>query len=321
MTYQKHQAFLSKLGFGGVSEQENIRAKRWSRRLEGPMLLVALWIIVDWYLREKGLAAPSITFFTDWFIWLCFIAETSILLTLVDNKKQYLLSNWMNIVIIIAGLPIIWGMEIFYAGILRSLRLLIMFGIFLRISTDVRSVLSRHSLGLTLFISFLIMLFSGFIISGIGPAFETPLDGIWWAWVTITTVGYGDLVPSTTTGRLFGAFLILMGIGLFSMLTASFSVFFIEQDEKDMMEREDENIRRISRIENKLERIEEQLEKTLFHLTQAHVHPQNADSQFDIDHTTSSANTTSSPKTSISENSSNKPFKGNAVEPPQDPDK
>ncbi|WP_293267012.1 potassium channel family protein [Neptunomonas sp.] len=277
MTYHKHQAFLSKLGFGGVDDKENVRAQRWSRRLEGPMMLVALWIIVDWYLREKGLSAPNITFFTDWFIWLCFIVETSILLTLVDSKKLYLRNNWMNILIIIAGLPIIWGMETFYAGVLRSLRLLIMFGIFLRISTDVRAVLSRHSLGLTLFISFLIMLFSGFIISGIDPAFETPIDGIWWAWVTITTVGYGDLVPSTTIGRLFGALLILLGIGLFSMLTASFSVFFIEQDEKDMIEREDENIRRISRIESQLERIEAQLEKTLVHLAQSNTH--NSDSQ------------------------------------------
>jgi voltage-gated potassium channel len=317
VTYQKHQAFLSKLGFGGVSDQENAKAKRWSRRLEGPMMLVALWIIVDWYLREKGLSAPNITFFTDWFIWLCFIAETSILLTLVDNKKQYLLNNWMNIVIIIGGLPIIWGMETFYAGILRSLRLLIMFGIFLRISTDVRSVLSRHSLGLTLFISFLIMLFSGFIISGIDPAFETPLDGIWWAWVTITTVGYGDLVPSTTTGRMFGAFLILMGIGLFSMLTASFSVFFIEQDEKDMLEREDDNIRRISRIESQLERIEEQLDKTLYHLSQTRAI--NADPQSD---TTTTSDTAASPtKPRSSDNINNGSFKENAAKPPQDQDK
>ncbi|SIS60447.1 potassium channel family protein [Neptunomonas antarctica] len=263
MTFQRHQALLSRIGFGGVSDQENNRAKRWSRRLEGPMMLVALWIIVDWYLREKGLSTPAITFLTDWFIWICFIVESSILLTLVDNRRQYLADNWMNILIILAGIPIIWGMETFYAGMLRSLRLLIMFGIFLRISTDVRSVLSRHNLGMTLFISFLIMLFSGFMISGIDPAFESPLDGIWWAWVTITTVGYGDLVPSTTTGRLFGALLILMGIGLFSMLTASFSVFFIEQDEKVMITREDENIRRITRIESKLERIEKQLERTL----------------------------------------------------------
>ncbi|QEQ96320.1 potassium channel family protein [Neptunomonas concharum] len=270
MGFDRHQAFLSRLGFGGVSPDENPTARRWSRRLEAPMMIAALWIIVDWYLAEKGLSTPELTLFTDRFIWLCFVAETGILLFLVDNKALYLKHNWMNILIILAGLPVIWGMQIFYAGVLRTLRLLIMVGILLRISTDVRTVLARHNLGMTLFICFLIMLFSGFLISGIDPAFKTPVDGIWWAWVTVTTVGYGDLVPVTTAGRLFGALLILMGIGLFSMLTASFSVFFIEQDEKDMLEKENQNIDRIAKIESQLERIEAQLQQTLRHLESSH---------------------------------------------------
>ncbi len=267
MAFIRHQAFLSRLGFGGVQDNENENAKRWAQRLEAPMMFVALWIIIDWYLREKGFSSPVLTYFTDWFIWLCFIAETSILLSLVDDKASYLRNNWMNVLIIIAGIPIIWGVEVFYVGILRSLRLLIMVGIFLRVSTDIRMILSRNNLGMTLFVSFLIIVFSGFLISGIDPAFTSPLDGIWWAWVTVTTVGYGDLVPSTTAGRLFGAFLILMGIGLFSMLTASFSVFFIAQDEKEMLAKEDENINRIAQIESRLERIEHNLQLTLTHLT------------------------------------------------------
>lgn len=263
MAFERHQQFLSWLGFGGVSDQENSQAKRWSKRLETPMILVALWIIVHWYLRSKGMVTAEVTEFTDWFIWLAFIIETVILTTLVDDKRRYLLGNWMNVLIILAGLPVLWGVDVFYAGMLRSMRLLIMFGIFLRISTDVRTVLSRHNLGATLFICFIIMLFAGFLISGIDPAFETPFDGIWWAWVTITTVGYGDLVPSTPEGRFFGAILILMGIGLFSMLTASFSVLFIAQDEKEMIAKEEENIRRINQIEGRLENIELQLEATL----------------------------------------------------------
>lgn len=268
MTFQRHQAFLSWLGFGGVHDDENPAARRWQTRLEAPMTIAALWIIVDWYMAAKGLANPQLTLFTDWFIWLCFIGETSTLTYLVSDRLRYLKSNWMSVLIILAGLPIIWGMDIFYAGALRTLRLLIMFGIFLRISTDIRTILSRHNLGMTLFISFLLMLIAGFLISGIDPAFKTPLDGIWWAWVTVTTVGYGDLVPETQAGRLFGALLILMGIGLFSMLTASFSVFFIAQDEKELFKKESQNLRRIDRIEARLERIEQQLQQTLHYLQQ-----------------------------------------------------
>lgn len=272
MAFIKHQAFLGHLGFGGVHDAENETAKRWAQRLEAPMMFVAMWIIIDWYLREKGFSSPVLTYFTDWFIWLCFIAETTILLLLVDNKRRYLRNNWMNLLIILAGIPIIWGVEVFYVGILRSLRLLIMVGIFLRVSTDIRMILSRNHLGMTLFVSLLIILFSGFLISGIDPAFESPLDGIWWAWVTVTTVGYGDLVPSTNSGRLFGAFLILLGIGLFSMLTASFSVFFIAQDEKEMLAKEDANIARIAQIESRLEKIEHNLQLTVTHLTKLNRH-------------------------------------------------
>lgn len=89
------------------------------------------------------------------------------------------------------------------------------------------------------------------------------MDGLWWAWVTVTTVGYGDLVPQTTEGRIFGALLILMGLAMFSMLTASFSVFFIEQDEREISEKEERNIKKIEGLEVKLERIEFRLDQTL----------------------------------------------------------
>ncbi|MFC6668837.1 ion channel [Marinobacterium aestuariivivens] len=138
-----------------------------------------------------------------------------------------------------------------------------MLGIFLRVWDDVYAILTRHNLGTTLAIGFILLMIAGVLISGIDPAFESPIDGIWWAWVTVTTVGYGDLVPSTTEGRIFGALLILMGIGLFSMLTASFSALFIEQGEEALTRREQENLKRIGHLENRLERIERQLERAI----------------------------------------------------------
>lgn len=268
MSLHRQQAFLSRLGFGGVSPLENQRARTWSRRFEAPMTIAALWILVDWYLREKGIKAEFLILFTDWLIWLCFIAETSVMLYMVNNKRRYLAQNWMNLLIILAGLPILWGVDLFYAGALRSLRLLIILGIFLRISTDIRAVLAQNNLGMTLFICFLILLFAGFLISGIDPAFETPLDGVWWALVTVATVGYGDLVPSTTGGRIFGAFLILMGVGLFSMLTASFSAFFVAKDEQATKNREIANSRRLTKVEAQLDRMEHMLARLSEHLEQ-----------------------------------------------------
>ncbi|MEH6579361.1 MAG: ion channel [Amphritea sp.] len=220
-------------------------------------------ILLDWYFIAKGISHPLLNFITDWFIWICFIAEATILLSKVDNKRRYLRENWMNSVIILAGLPVVLGLTPPVAGAMRILRLLIMVEIFFRLSRDAHTILSRHHLGATLSICFIIMLVSGVLISGIDPAFSRPLDAIWWAWVTITTIGYGDLVPSTGEGRIFGALLILMRLGLFSMITASFSVFFIEQDEREFTDKEERNLQRIALLEKRLEGIEGKLEQSV----------------------------------------------------------
>ncbi|WP_299181840.1 ion channel [uncultured Neptuniibacter sp.] len=267
MEYSRHSALMRIVGFGGVDSRENAKAKLWGRRFEGPMVLAAIWILIDWYLQSKGLTNRYTSFASDWLIWLIFLSELIIMSLLVDDKMRYLKHNWMSPLIVLAGLPVLWGVNTFYAGTLRTLRLALTIGIFLRVSKDTRDLLSKHNLGVTLFVCFVILIISGLLISGIDPAFETPLDGLWWAWVTVTTVGYGDLVPATTEGRIFGSLLILMGLGMFSMLTASFSVFFIEQDERELTLKEEQNIKRIAQLEAKLERIESQLDEALSVLT------------------------------------------------------
>ncbi|MBA4503046.1 potassium channel family protein [Marinobacterium marinum] len=260
MSFDKHHSLMFRMGFGGVSNAENRRARYWGKRLEWPMLLLAFWILIDWYLRADGIIRGMTHQVTDWVLWLGFVIELVLMLSIVDDRRRYLKSNWMSLVIIIAGLPALWGDYAFYPGAMRSLRLLVMLGILFKVSKDLRSILSRHNLGTTLMVCLLFLIFSGFLIAALDPAFDGPLDGIWWAWVTMTTVGYGDLVPSTDEGRLFGSLLILIGICMFSLLTASFSVFFIEKDEGQIAERERQNLNRITRLENRLEAIEKQLE-------------------------------------------------------------
>ena len=53
-------------------------------------------------------------------------------------------------------------------------------------------------------------------------------DGMWWAIQTVTTVGYGDLVPRSTAGRLLAAFVMLVGIGFLTVITAVITSEFIE---------------------------------------------------------------------------------------------
>lgn len=57
-------------------------------------------------------------------------------------------------------------------------------------------------------------------------------DGLWWAVQTVTTVGYGDHVPTSTTGRLMAALVMVGGIGLLTVITAAITSMFIETARK-----------------------------------------------------------------------------------------
>ena len=249
------------LGLAGVAAGENRQAQRFSKLLEWPMMLMAIWIILEWYL-ESAYSQIISTQFTDWLIWAFFLAETLVLTWLVNDRSTYLKSNWVNLLIILFGCPLVW--EIFpHAAGLRALRLIILLTLFIHMSASVKHILARHHLGSTLIASFFIIIMAGTVMSVIDPNVETPFDGIWWAWVTVTTVGYGDIVPGSTLGRLFGSFLILMGIGLFTMLTASFAAFFMAEDEKEMIKKEEDNIQRLSDIETRLMMLESKLDALL----------------------------------------------------------
>jgi voltage-gated potassium channel len=58
------------------------------------------------------------------------------------------------------------------------------------------------------------------------PGFKTFGDALWWAVVTLTTVGYGDIVPKTTTGRVDGVMIMVVGIGILGLLAGSLASFF-----------------------------------------------------------------------------------------------
>ena len=68
-----------------------------------------------------------------------------------------------------------------------------------------------------------------------GSNIKTFSDGLWWAVTTVTTVGYGDRYPTTTEGRLLAVLLMLTGISLVGVITASVAAWFVKlsQDGKD----------------------------------------------------------------------------------------
>jgi len=247
-------------GLSGVATDENLRAQRWARRFEAPMILLAIWILVEWYLRERGIYSERFGRITDWIIWLFFVLETVVLSSLVENKFRYLRGNWMNLLIISMGLPLLWGGGT-YVAMLRSLRLLLLFPLLLNISVTVRKVLARNYLGSVLLVALAFTLISGLLMAGIDPSIESVWDGIWWAWVTVATVGYGDTVPQSAAGKMFGAVVILFGVGFFSLLTASFSAYFVSRGEIEIEEEELEEIDQLNEIERRIDVMEKTLQR------------------------------------------------------------
>jgi voltage-gated potassium channel len=70
-------------------------------------------------------------------------------------------------------------------------------------------------------------------------------DGVWWAVVTVTTVGYGDLYPTTVQGRLIGMVLMFVGIGFLSLLTAAVASRFVKQERGEEHDEVMETLRQI----------------------------------------------------------------------------
>jgi voltage-gated potassium channel len=77
----------------------------------------------------------------------------------------------------------------------------------------------------------------------IDPNIHTLSDGLWLAFTTAATVGFGDVVPSTHASRAFSVIVVLLGLAVLSLVTASLSAIFVEKEveaeerqiEKDLM--------------------------------------------------------------------------------------
>ena len=245
-------------GLGGVDPHETGAARRWAQRFEWPMLILVLWILLQWALESARLIPPSVSRVADWLVWLAFVAETAILTSLVRDRRRYLLTNWINLAIIVTGFPLLWG-DTPLAGILRGLRLVLMFGLLLRVSRTWRQVLAQHHLGNSLFIMLFVVLVAGFLIAYIDPGIDTPWEGIWWAMATVTTVGYGDVVPVSEQGRLVGFILLVLSVLLLALVTANISAFLVN---RGIVKGETQVQDQLRRMEQRLEQIERLLKES-----------------------------------------------------------
>ena len=134
-------------------------------------------------------------------------------------------------------------------------------------------LIGKRSLVYLLILAVAVAVASGFMLYIIDPNIHSLFDGIWSAWVTMTHVGFGDVVPTSFLGRLLSAALILFGLALFSLSTALFSVTLmgknmdawghevrqIEQETSRIETEENQILRELARLHERMDALEKQL--------------------------------------------------------------
>ncbi|MFI9651104.1 ion channel [Guyparkeria halopsychrophila] len=250
--------FTRLLGIAGVSDYENHVAQRWAVRLELPLLLISLWIPVQWYLEYTGQVEVGQGFWIDLLIWGFFLVEQLILLALVKDKAFYLKTNWLLVSVVALGLPLVVLEAVAFMLGLRLLRVLLVLITALRLGRRYFRELGRHVFfAIGLMTAFLLVL-AGSLMPVLDPeTFEDFGDGVWWALVTLSTVGYGDLVPQTDAARTMGFVFVGIAVVWLALISASTAAFLVglrmEASSEDEERIETQILRRLDRIESLLE--------------------------------------------------------------------
>lgn len=222
------------IGMGGVPPRDEPRAYRWERRLHWVMVGVALLALPAFYLEaaEQAVLMRQIGNVIDGFILLAFSAELLWMLSITRQRGLYLLYNWLDLLIIFGAAVSFVGVEGEWLPLARLLRLAYVSLILARALGALRNIVSPNAVPYILGWGAVSLALAGAGFYWLEPTVHSYGDGLWLAFVTGTTVGYGDFVPTTAGSRIFAAMMVVVGFGMLSVVTASIVAMFIGEDEK-----------------------------------------------------------------------------------------
>ena len=106
------------------------------------------------------------------------------------------------------------------------------------------------------------MTFGGALVAWLADrkSFDGFGDAVWWALQTVTTVGYGDVVPSGRTGRVIGAFVMITGIAFLTVITAAVTAALIEAARRRLPPPDGEQLELMKEMTARLAAIEARLD-------------------------------------------------------------
>lgn len=149
---------------------------------------------------------------------------------LAAERMAWMRSNWFDLVLVVLlASPLLrLLMALKVAGLVPALRI----GAIVRANKErlLRLLLlSGESLPVALAVLFAVVFVFGtgaFLLErGANPQFGELQDGLWWALVTLTTVGYGDIAPVTAAGRVVAVMTMILGMLVYSLVIANLTVF------------------------------------------------------------------------------------------------
>ncbi len=173
----------------------------------------------------------NLLYIIEWVITICFTLEYLLRIWVARKSIKYMISFY-GVIDLLAILPSYLG--IFFAGahglmIIRTLRLLRIFRLFklTRYTSAGNTIMlalrnSREKIFVFLFAVLTIVIIIGtlmYLIEGTEHGFSSIPKGIYWAIVTLTTVGYGDLAPETPFGQFIASFVMILGYGIIAVPT------------------------------------------------------------------------------------------------------
>ena len=197
----------------------------WSETLT--VLALTFLVAFSWpaFVVEIDSNTQNLLDIVQWVSWIAFTIDLLIGFISADKKLKFLIHHPLEVVTVL--LPF-----------LRPLRLLrvISFG-----SLVIQKVAVGRQFAITLkvFLASILLAYIGAVQITItergveGSNIKNFGDGLWWAITTVTTVGYGDRFPTTSSGRVLAVGLMLVGISLMGVITASVAAWFVKMSQDD----------------------------------------------------------------------------------------
>ncbi len=203
---------------------EQTAFERWDRGMEWPLVAVAVLFAAAYawqVLREPEGAALVLSQVIVLGSWLVFAVDYIARLTLAADRRRWFFRNILSLLVV--ALPVLRP--------LRLIRLLTLFTVFQRAAgTALRGRVVLYAAASTTLLV-LVAALAVFDAERNAPGADITTFGgaLWWACVTITTVGYGDLSPITFQGRCIAVAMMVCGIALLGTVTAIIGSWLIER--------------------------------------------------------------------------------------------